>query len=100
MISCQQGKDTALQNYTENELIEILIDVSLARSAVSGWPASLADSVKQDHYQIISQLYGIEEGELYRILENLSHHPEYFQKLLNTAADSLRIRNDRVGADD
>ncbi len=94
--SCQKSGGDVLDRFSEEELIELLADVSMARAAVSGWPGALADSVKTDHYRIISQLHGIEENELYLILEVLSDHPDYFQKLLNAAADSLRNRNERI----
>ena len=94
--SCQKSGDAILDEFSEEELIELLADVSMARAAVSGWPGALADSVKTDHYRIISQLHGIEENELYLILAVLSEQPDYFQKLLNAAADSLRNRNERI----
>jgi hypothetical protein len=96
ITSCDKKERITLEKYTEEDLIEILVDVTLARSAVSGWPASLADSVKRDHYLLISQLHGIEEKELYLILESLSSKPEYFQRLLNIAADSMRNRNEKL----
>ncbi|TVQ49602.1 MAG: hypothetical protein EA362_04260 [Saprospirales bacterium] len=88
--------DPLLEKFSDEELIELLADVSMARAAVSGWPGSLADSVKTDHYRVICELHGIEEEQLFLILESLSDQPEYFQKLLNAAADSLRKRNDKI----
>ena len=94
--SCQKSGEGSLDDFSDEELIELLADISIARAAVSGWPGSLADSVKTDHYRVISQLHGIDEIQLYLILEILSDQPEYFQKLLNAAADSLRTRNEKI----
>lgn len=96
LVSCTGNEDTVLAAYEEEEIIEILADISLARSAASSFPRESVDSMKTYYYGVIEDLHGMEEGDVLHLLSALSEQPELFHQYYTAAADTLRKRNESI----
>ena len=96
--SCRSGADPVLSAYEEEEIIEILIDVSLARAHTFNVtdPELDRDSLRLHYYSLIGDIHGLEQSDVIALLESLSEHPELFHRYFNAASDSLRKRNARL----
>lgn len=96
LISCSGKQNEVLEAYEEKEIIEILADISLARSATSSFPRQSADSMKTYYYGVIEDLHGMEEGGVVDLLNALSEQPELFHQYFTAVADTLRMRNEKI----
>lgn len=95
LLSCA-GDDKPLENYlNDDEIIELLVDLSIARAAVSQLPAEIGDSIRVGYYEQIATIRNIQVEQIDLTLEQLSKDPVRFQLFLNSAADSIRARNER-----
>lgn len=95
LVACAENKQDKLDKYSERELVEIVVDISLARSATLSLPETQADSMKRIYYLQIEELHELSEGELEGILMDFEKNPSEFKQYLEAARDSIRQRNER-----
>ncbi|GEM_PF-5148481 len=91
--ACQRKSEKTIDRFTEEELTELIVDISIARAAVAPLPHDKADSVRNVYYEQIAEIRGIEVSEINTILEELSREPDRLRFHFQQAADSIRARN-------
>ncbi|TVR87650.1 MAG: hypothetical protein EA411_07255 [Saprospirales bacterium] len=91
--ACQKSGEKTIDRYTEEELTELIVDISIARAAVAPLPNEKADSVRNVYYEQIAEIRGMEVSEINTILEELSRQPDRLRFHFQQAADSIRARN-------
>ena len=93
--SCQSGEPPISKKLDDPQIIEILVDISIARAAVAPLPFDVADSIRMGYYDQIAIIHQLETNEIDKLLEQLSNDPDRFQHLLGSAGDTIRARNER-----
>ena len=95
LTSCKSDDRSLDQYLSDEDIIELLVDLSIARAAVSQLPAEIGDSIRIEYYEQISAIRNMPIEKIDQTLEQLSKDPARFQALLNSSADSIRARNER-----
>jgi hypothetical protein len=93
--ACQKESDSKIDRFSEEEITELLIDLSLARAAVAPLNIEVADSLRLVYYRQIAEIHGIQLREIDQLLEELSAEPDLLKEYFNRAGDSIRLRSER-----
>ncbi len=91
--ACQGAGEKTIDRYSEEELTELIVDISIARAAVAPLPHEKADSVRKIYYEQIAEIHAMDVSEINTILEELSKEPDRLRFHFQQAADSIRARN-------
>ena len=68
----------------EDKLVEIIIDVQVAKAATYKYPVHLRDSINTVYNEQIYEIHGISKYELEHDMEELESNPKYYRVLIDT----------------
>ncbi len=89
--SCQ---DAAGLHYSESQLVEVLADLHVARSAIQNAPPPDKDSLYEDLHRQVAAIHHMDVQRLNDDLEYLMDHPERLEKIYDKVIQSLEKQAD------
>lgn len=73
------------------EFKNVYIDISLAKAAALRYPAEIRDSVRDELYEQVLQIHGMDAATYKSYVERLEDNPEQAKLIYTEALDSLKI---------
>jgi hypothetical protein len=92
IFSCTQ--EVASYNYDQDKLVDVLIDVHIARSALQNAPVATRDSLYVNLFHQICRIHQVDNDSISSDLARLTTDPEYLESIYEIVIDSLE--NNRV----
>ncbi len=88
-FSC--GKDARSYHYDQDKLVDVIIDVHIARSALQNAPLATRDSMYVELFNQICSIHHVSKDSISLDLERLTEDPEYLERIYEMVIDSLEI---------
>ena len=89
LLACSCTKESTSYNYDQDKLVDVLIDVHIARSALQNAPVDSRDSLYIALFQQICQIHHVSKDSMSNDLERLTADPEYLESIYTIVIDSL-----------
>ena len=86
IVSCKKENT---YHYSENKLIDVIIDVHIAKAAIQNAPVEVRDSIYSELFGQICQIHHVHPDSLSMDLDKLTLDPDYLEKLYEVVIDSL-----------
>jgi hypothetical protein len=90
--ACEQEK----QQYSDAQLVEIVIDAQILESASNHLSGKLRDSISGAYYQALFKKHNLEKAQFQQIINDLSINPTKAKKIYSIASDSLTAMQKRA----
>lgn len=88
LAGCREERETRLL-IPEDKLVEVLVDVHLAESALQNRFGPAKDSLAGLYYDKIFELHDVEEADFEETMERLRRDPETAERIYETVLEKL-----------
>ena len=96
-IGCHEEETYPDVPIDKQEVIDILVDLSLAQGAVSNFKSREKDSVKAVYRYQIQEIYGYPMKTIDSTLNVIYSNPKLNREIQQVVLDSLKIMEEKVG---
>lgn len=85
-VSCEKE---STYHYPEDKLIDVIIDVHIAKAAIQNAPVGVRDSMYHELFGQICQIHQVNPDSVSMDLDKLTLDPDYLEKLYEKVIDTL-----------
>jgi|GEM_PF-1934896 hypothetical protein len=90
LMACKSDKPGDLI-FNEDKLIDLMIDIQLAKAAVYKYPVEERDSINDVYYDQIFSIHKITKYELEHDISRIEKFPKYYKVLLEKVSIELKV---------
>ncbi len=89
LMACQPEESPI---FSDEKMIDVLIDVHVAEAAMQGLNQQRKDSLTSLYYNQIFEIHSIKEADFYSQMEYMKLHPEYMEKIYEKVLSEITRR--------